>query len=248
LICITLVCNNRNFGYIYLEKILITGGAGFVGIHVIVVLQNAGYEVVVIDNFVNSSNKNIIKVEQITKKKIIFISGDLSSDPILEKVFSEHKIYAVIHLAGLRAVRESVEQPLKYYRNNLGITFSLLDAMQKHDVKKLIFSSSSTVYGNLNNIPFKPFTEDCPLSPISPYASAKMMIEKILTDVYNVDKTWNIAIVRYFNPIGAHESGLIGDRIDGPASSLLSHIAEVVTNRKEYVSVFGSLYSYNGCS
>lgn len=220
-------------------RVFVTGGAGYIASHTIVVLQNAGHEIVAADNFSNSSYDSILKIEKITGKKIAFYEGDIADKAFLYKVFSENKIDAVIHFAGLKAVGESCQIPLRYYRNNLGSTLSLLEIMEQYGVKKLVFSSSATVYGNPQKLPI---TEDMPLSTTNPYGSTKLMIENILRDVYAADKSWNIAILRYFNPVGAHESGLIGENPKGIPNNLMPYIAQVAVGKLAFLNVFGNDY------
>lgn len=222
-----------------LKKVLVTGGAGYIGTHTIVVLQKANIEVVAIDNFVNSNYDSIVKTEQITKKKIHFYEGDVSNKTLLEEIFIEHKIDAVIHFAGLKAVGESTQVPLKYYMNNLISTMNLLNVMEKYNIKRFIFSSSATVYGIPNRLPI---TEDFPLSATNPYGSTKLMIENILRDIYAADKTWHIALLRYFNPVGAHESGLIGENPNGVPNNLMPFVAQVAIGKLDYIRVFGNDY------
>ena len=184
-------------------KILVTGGAGYIGSHTCVELLNAGYEVVIIDNFVNSKPDALDKIKFITEKDFKFYEGDLADRSIVETIFNENKIDAVIHFAGLKAVGESVSMPLEYYHNNIISTLVLCETMKKYNVKKLVFSSSATVYGNPHAVPIK---EDFPTSTTNPYGSTKLMIENILQDLYLSDEEWSIALLRYFNPIGAHKS------------------------------------------
>ena len=219
--------------------ILVTGGTGFIGSHTCVELLNADYEVAVIDNFSNSKPEVINRIKKITGKDIKFYEGDLLDEVILEKIFTENKIEAVIHFAGLKAVGESVSIPLKYYHNNITGTLILCDVMKKHNVKNLVFSSSATVYGNPHTVPIK---EDFPLSTTNPYGSTKLMIENILRDLYVSDNDWSIALLRYFNPIGAHESGLIGEDPNGIPNNLVPYIAKVAQGSLECLSVFGDDY------
>lgn len=222
-----------------MKKILVTGGAGYIASHTNVVLLNAGYDIVAADNFINSNIDSIRNTEKITGKKIKFYEGDVCDKIFLEKVFSENDIYAVIHFAGLKAVGESCAFPLKYYENNLISTLSLLDVMEKHNVKRLVFSSSATVYG----VPEKlPLTEECALSSMNPYGATKLMIEDILRDVYAADKSWHFALLRYFNPVGAHESGLIGEDPKGIPNNLMPFVAKVAAGILPSVKVFGNDY------
>ena len=220
-------------------KILVTGGCGYIGSHTCVELLNNGYEIVVIDNFSNSKKDVVEKIKEITKKDFIFYEGDVCNPELLDKVFTENKIDAVIHFAGYKAVGESVAKPLKYYHNNLESTISLLEAMTKYNCKKIAFSSSATVYGKPEKLPIK---EDFPLSTTNPYGTTKLMIEDILRDVYKSDNTWSIAILRYFNPIGAHESGLIGENPNDIPNNLMPYIVKVATKELEVLSVFGNDY------
>ena len=220
-------------------KVLVTGGAGYIATHTDVCLLNAGHEVVAIDNFSNSSYESIENVERITGKKVIFYEGDVCDKKILEKIFSEHKIDAVIHFAGLKAVGESCEKPLLYYRNNLDSTLTLLETMVKYDVKRFVFSSSATVYGTPERLPLD---EDCRLSTTNPYGSTKLMIENILRDVYAADRSFHILLLRYFNPVGAHESGLIGEDPKGIPNNLMPYVAKVAHGELPYLNVFGNDY------
>ena len=227
-------------------KILVTGGTGYIGSHTCVELLNNGYEIVVIDNFSNSKKDVVEKIKEITKKDFIFYEGDVCDPDLLDKVFTENKIDAVIHFAGYKAVGESVAKPLKYYHNNLESTISLLEAMTKYNCKKIAFSSSATVYGKPEKLPIK---EDFPLSTTNPYGTTKLMIEDILRDVYKSDNTWSIAILRYFNPIGAHESGLIGENPNDIPNNLMPYIVKVATKELEVLSVFGNDYdTHDGTS
>ncbi len=220
--------------------ILCTGGAGYIGSHTCVELLNEGYDVVVLDNLSNSSEVALERVEKITSKKVKFYKADILDVDALEKVFSSEKIDAVIHFAGLKAVGESVEKPLEYYQNNITGTLNLCNVMRAHGVKNIIFSSSATVYGDPA---FIPITEDCPKgSPTNPYGWTKSMIEQILTDLHTSDPEWNVVILRYFNPIGAHESGLIGEDPKGIPNNLVPYIAQVAIGKREALGVFGNDY------
>lgn len=219
--------------------ILVTGGAGYIGSHTCVELLKAGYEVVVIDNFINSKPEAIEMIKYITKKEFKFYEEDLGNKSALEKIFEENNIEAVIHFAGLKAVGESVQKPLMYYHTNIMITLVLCEVMQKYQVKKLVFSSSATVYGSPETVPIK---EDFPTSTTNPYGSTKLMIENILQDIYAADPTWHIALLRYFNPIGAHESGLIGEDPNGIPNNLLPYVAKVAVGELNAVYVFGNDY------
>lgn len=220
-------------------KILVTGGAGFIASHTNVELLNAGYEVVVVDNLINSSRKSIDRVEELTGKKIIFYEEDLLNEKALDDIFDKEKIDSVIHFAALKAVGESCEIPLRYFDNNLTGTLNLLKVMEKHNVKSLVFSSSATVYGKPETVPIK---EDFPLSVSNPYGRTKLITEDMLRDIYKSDNEWNIAILRYFNPIGANESGRIGENPNGIPNNLLPYIAKVAAGQLECVNVFGDDY------
>lgn len=220
-------------------KILVTGGAGYIGSHTCVELLDAGYEVVIIDNFVNSKPDVLDKIRFITEKDFKFYEGDLADRNIVETIFDENKIHAVIHFAGLKAVGESVTMPLEYYHNNIMSTLVLCETMKKFNVKKLVFSSSATVYGNPHTVPIE---ENFPTSTTNPYGSTKLMIENILQDLYISDNEWSVALLRYFNPIGAHKSGLIGEDPNGIPNNLLPYVAKVAVGQLEHVNVFGSDY------
>ena len=220
--------------------ILVTGGAGYIGSHTVVELQNAGYDVVVIDNLYNASEKVIGRVEAITGKKVPFYKVDIRDREGLEEVFSKEKIDSCIHFAGLKAVGESVQKPWEYYENNIGGTLVLVDVMRKHGVKNIIFSSSATVYGDPAEIPI---TENCPKGQCTnPYGWTKSMLEQILTDIQKADPEWNVALLRYFNPIGAHESGTIGENPKGIPNNLMPYITQVAVGRRDHLSVFGNDY------
>ena len=220
-------------------SILVTGGTGYIGSHTCVELLNSGYDVIVIDNLSNSKKEVIDKIEKITSKKVKFYEGDCCSKEILEKIFKENDIDAVIHFAGFKAVGESVAKPLVYYRNNLDSTITLLEVMNKFNVKKLAFSSSATVYGKPHALPIK---EDFPLSTTNPYGSTKLIIEGILRDLYKSDNEWSIAILRYFNPIGAHSSGLIGENPNDIPNNLMPYIVKVANQELECLNIFGNDY------
>ena len=220
--------------------ILVTGGAGYIGSHTCVELLNAGYDVVVVDNLYNSSEKALQRVEQITGKKVKFYEVDLLDQPALKDVFDKETIESVIHFAGLKAVGESVHKPLEYYHNNITGTLILCDEMRKHGVKDIVFSSSATVYGDPAEIPI---TEHCPKGEITnPYGRTKGMLEQILTDLHTADDEWNVVLLRYFNPIGAHEGGLIGEDPKGIPNNLVPYIAQVAVGKLEYLNVFGNDY------
>ena len=220
--------------------ILVTGGAGYIGSHTCVELLNAGYEVVVADNLYNASEKALDRVEQITGKELTFYEVDLKDEEALRTVFENEKIDAVIHFAGYKAVGESVQKPLEYYENNLMSTINLCKVMRDYHCKNLIFSSSATVYGYQ---PVMPVTEEMPKQPASnPYGWTKWMIEEILKDLHTADPEWNIILLRYFNPIGAHESGLIGEDPKGIPNNLVPYVAQVAVGKREYVHVYGGDY------
>ena len=220
-------------------KILVTGGCGYIGSHTCVELLEGGYEIVVVDNFSNSKPEVIDKIKEITKKDFKFYEGNVCDKDLMNQIFNEEKIDAVIHFAGYKAVGESVKHPLMYYRNNIDSTLTLCEVMNSHNVKKLVFSSSATVYGKPKTLPIK---EDFPLSTTNPYGSTKLMIEGILKDLYISDNSWSIAILRYFNPIGAHESGLIGEDPNDIPNNLMPYIMKVATGELECLSVFGNDY------
>ena len=220
-------------------KILVTGGTGFIGSHTCVELLNSGYDVVIIDNLSNSKREVADYIEKITNKSVTFFEGDVCDKEILRKIFKENKIDAVIHFAGYKAVGESVLKPLMYYRNNILSTLSLLEVMNEFNVKKIAFSSSATVYGKPKSLPIK---EDFPLSTTNPYGTTKLIIEGILKDLYNSDKEWSIAILRYFNPIGAHKSGLIGENPNGIPNNLMPYIIKVATGELDCLGIFGNDY------
>ena len=222
-----------------MENILVTGGSGYIGSHTVVELLNKGYGVVVMDNLSNSSKESLRRVEKITGKKVKFYETDIRDQAGTEKIFQENKIDAVIHFAGLKAVGESCKIPLKYYDNNVGGTVALMQVMQKYNVKKMIFSSSATVYGTPERLPLD---EDCRLSTTNPYGSTKLMLEGILEDVYKSDNEWNIILLRYFNPVGAHESGLIGEDPKGIPNNLMPYVAQVASGKLQCINVFGDDY------
>lgn len=219
--------------------VLVTGGAGYIGSHTCVELLDAGYEIIVFDNFVNSKPEAIQRIKQITNKDFLFYQADLLDRAAMEQIFAENQIEAVVHFAGLKAVGESVEKPLLYYRNNVSGSIILFETMVKHKVKRIVFSSSATVYGNPASVPI---SEDFPLSTANPYGSTKLMIENILQDVYTSDPEWSIALLRYFNPIGAHKSGLIGEDPNGIPNNLMPYITRVAAGELEVLSVFGNDY------
>ena len=221
-------------------SILITGGAGFIGSHTCVELLNSGYEIAVLDSLVNSSPKSLEVVKEITGKQITFYQGDVADTQLLNKIFDENSITGCIHFAGLKAVGESVVKPLEYYRNNLMTTLNLLEVMGKHNVKNIIFSSSATVYGQAAEMPI---TEEAPKLPCTnPYGWTKSMIEQILMDLYSSDDTWNIILLRYFNPLGAHPSGLMGEDPNGIPNNLMPYITQVASGKLQELGIFGDDY------
>lgn len=220
-------------------SILVTGGAGFIGSHTVVELLKEGEDIVIVDNFVNSKPEVLDKIKEITKKDFKFYEVDLLDKEKLEKVFKENNIEAVIHFAGLKAVGESVEKPLEYYHNNITGTLILLELMKKYDCTKIIFSSSATVYGTPKEVPIK---EDFPLSTTNPYGSTKLMIEQILQDVCIADKDFCAILLRYFNPIGAHKCGLIGEEPNGIPNNLMPYINQVALGKLDHLNVFGNDY------
>lgn len=220
-------------------KLLLTGGAGFIGSHTCVELLNKDIEVVVVDNLSNSSKVSLERVKEITDQMVTFYEGDIRDDLFMNKVFENENIDGVIHFAGLKAVGESNEIPLKYYDNNINGTITLLKTMQKFNCHNLIFSSSATVYGTPEKLPI---TEDFPLSVTNPYGRTKLMIEEILKDFYKANSNWNIVLLRYFNPVGAHPSGLIGENPNGIPNNLLPYITQVAIGKLEKLRVFGDDY------
>jgi len=221
-------------------KILVTGGCGFIGSHTVVELLDSNYDVVIIDNFSNSKPDVIDKIKKITNKDFVFYQGDVCDKVILEKIFSENKIEAVIHFAGYKAVGESVKKPLMYYRNNIDSTLALCEVMNNYGVKNIVFSSSATVYGNPESLPIVETFETGKTT--NPYGETKVMIERILNDLYVSDNSWNIALLRYFNPIGAHKSGLIGENPNDIPNNLMPYIVKVATGELEKLSIFGNDY------
>lgn len=221
-------------------NVLVTGGAGYIGTHTSVELLNAGHNVVCVDNLVNSKKEAVNRVEKITGKKVKFYEGDIRDRKILDKILEENKIDSVINFAGLKAVGESCAKPLEYYENNIEGLLVLMFAMRDHGVKNLVFSSSATVYGKPKSVPIK---EDFPLSTSNPYGSTKLFIEYMLKDVYKADPSFNIAILRYFNPVGAHESGLIGEDPKGIPNNLCPYITQVAVGKRKELGVFGNDYN-----
>jgi len=220
--------------------ILVAGGAGYIGSHTVVELQNEGYDVVVVDNLSNSSKKSLERVAKITGKEVTFYEADILDTDALNKIFDTEKIEAVIHFAGLKAVGESVKKPWEYYENNIAGTLSLVDVMRKHDVKNIIFSSSATVYGDPAQIPI---TEECPKGQCTnPYGWTKSMLEQVLSDIQKADPEWNVILLRYFNPIGAHKSGTIGENPNGIPNNLMPYITQVAVGKLKELGVFGNDY------
>lgn len=220
-------------------KVLVTGGAGYIGSHTCVELLNAGHEVVIIDNFVNSKPEALDSIRKITGKDFAFVEADLRDRAAVKALFDAHPVDAVIHFAGLKAVGESVQKPLEYYDNNLGGFFVLAEEMRDHGVKKFVFSSSATVYGMNNPVPFR---EEMPTSATNPYGYTKVMIEQMLKDIAVADPEWSIVMLRYFNPIGAHPSGLIGEDPNGIPNNLLPYVAQVAAGKLKELTVFGNDY------
>ena len=220
--------------------VLVTGGAGFIGSHTVVELQNAGYEVVVVDNLCNSSPKSLERVQEITGKAVKFYEADILDAEALDKMFTENEIDSVIHFAGLKAVGESVQKPWEYYNNNITGSLVLFDVMKKHGVKNIIFSSSATVYGTPAQIPV---TETCPKGEITnPYGQTKSMLEQMLMDIQKADPQWNVILLRYFNPIGAHKSGRIGENPNGIPNNLMPYVTQVAVGKLKCLGVFGDDY------
>ncbi len=219
--------------------VLVTGGAGYIGSHTTLLLLESGYEVIVFDSFCNASPESIRRVEKLTGKNVNLIEGDIRKRDDLKKVFSVHKVDAVIHFAGLKAVGESVEQPLRYYENNVCGTVQLCEVMAEHGCKSIVFSSSATVYGDPHTTPIK---EDFPLYATNPYGRSKLMVEEMLRDVYVSDSEWKVVLLRYFNPVGAHESGQIGEDPSGIPNNLMPFIAQTAVGKREKLSIFGDDY------
>lgn len=222
-------------------KLLVTGGAGYIGSHTVVELLDAGHDVIVLDNLCNSSAASLARIEKITGKSLTFVEGDVRDAALLRSVFGTYALDGVVHFAGLKAVGESVKQPLRYYDNNVNGTLSLLQEMEQAGVRRIVFSSSATVYGEPSNMPI---AETCPVgSPTNPYGSSKLMVERMLQDLAKSDPAWSLAILRYFNPIGAHESGMIGEDPHGIPNNLLPFITQVAVGKLERLSIFGSDYA-----
>lgn len=221
-------------------NILVPGGAGYIGSHTVIELLNAGYDVIVVDNLSNSKEEAVRRVEQIAGKKVTFYKADVLDKKKMRKIFKKHKIDAVINFAGYKAVGESVQKPIEYYHNNIGGMIALIEVMKEFGCKNLVFSSSATVYGDPHTVPI---TEDFPLSTTNPYGSTKLFIEYILKDLYKSDNSFNIAILRYFNPVGAHESGMIGEDPNGIPNNLSPYITQVAIGKRPYLNVFGNDYN-----
>lgn len=221
-------------------NILLTGGAGYIGSHTAIELDRAGHSIVIVDNLVNSKPEAVRRVEKIIGKQVPFIKADVRDREAMDRVFTDHKIDAVIHFAGLKAVGESVAKPLEYYENNMNATFVLLDTMRRHGCKNIIFSSSATVYGDPAQIPI---TEECPKGHCTnPYGQTKSMLEEVLIDVQKADPEWNVVLLRYFNPIGAHKSGLIGENPNGIPNNLMPYITQTAIGIRKELGVFGNDY------
>jgi UDP-glucose 4-epimerase len=223
-----------------LKTILLTGGAGYIGSHTCILLLQAGYNVVIIDNLCNSDISVLERIEKLAGgRKPEFVQADIRDEDALDKLFNKYNIYAVIHFAGLKAVGESVEKPLLYYRNNVEGSLCLFEQMNKHNVKRIVFSSSATVYGDPASLPI---TEDFPLSATNPYGQNKLMVENILKDISHADKDWHVILLRYFNPVGAHKSGLIGEDPNGIPNNLMPYVAQVAVGKLPHMNVFGDDY------
>lgn len=223
-----------------MKSILVTGGTGYIGSHTVLQLLEQNYEVVVVDNFSNSSRESLTRVAKITGKHPVILEGDIRDSDFLDRVFKQHNIDAVIHFAGLKAVGESVEQPLMYYENNVFGSVNLCQVMQNNGVKNIVFSSSATVYGDPTELPLH---ENLPTgTPTNPYGQSKLMVELILQDLYKADNDWNIVLLRYFNPVGAHPSGMIGEDPNGIPNNLMPFITQVATGKREFLSIFGDDY------
>lgn len=221
-------------------RILVTGGAGFIGSHTCVELLEAGYDVIIMDNLYNASPKAVERIEKITGKQVTFVNADMTDRAAMNELFDREQIDAVIHFAGYKAVGESVRKPIEYYTNNINGTLILTDVMRAHNVKKIIFSSSATVYGDPA---FVPITEECPKGTCTnPYGWTKWMLEQILTDIHTADPEWQVILLRYFNPIGAHKSGLLGEDPKGIPNNLLPYVAQVAIGKLEKLGVFGNDY------
>lgn len=219
--------------------VLVTGGAGYIGSHTCLELLESGHQVTVVDNLSNSSEESLRRVETLTGKSLSFVEGDLLDEGVLERLFASNDFHAVIHFAGLKAVGESVEMPVAYYRNNLTGTLNLIHAMDRAGVKNIVFSSSATVYGDPETVPID---EGFPRSATNPYGRSKLIIEEMLEDLIVADSSWRVLLLRYFNPVGAHESGLIGEDPNGIPNNLMPYIAQVAVGKLERLSVFGDDY------
>ncbi len=223
-----------------MKIILLTGGAGYIGSHTCILLLQAGYNVVIVDNLCNSDISVLERIEKLADgRKPEFVQADIRDEAALDKLFNKYNIYAVIHFAGLKAVGESVEKPLLYYRNNVEGSLCLFEQMNKHNVKRIVFSSSATVYGDPASLPI---TEDFPLSATNPYGQNKLMVENILQDISHADKDWHVILLRYFNPVGAHKSGLIGEDPNGIPNNLMPYVAQVAVGKLPHMNVFGDDY------
>ena len=220
-------------------NVLVTGGAGYIGSHTTIELLNAGHEVIVVDDLSNSCEESLKRVEKITRRKLNFHKMNVLDRDALSETFDTYKIDSVIHFAAMKAVGESVAQPLRYYWNNVAGTLALCETMQKYNVKNIVFSSSATVYGDPHTVPIK---EDFPLSTTNPYGSTKLIMENVLRDLYVADSSWNVALLRYFNPVGAHASGMIGEDPNGIPNNLVPYISQVAVGKRDKLSVFGNDY------
>lgn len=223
-----------------MATVLVTGGAGYIGSHTVLLLLEAGHRVVVVDNFSNSSAESLRRVEALAGKSVALVEGDIRDGGLMEQVLRDHQVEAVVHFAGLKAVGESVAQPLRYYDCNVVGTIRLLEAMEKTGVRRLVFSSSATVYGDPATVPIR---EDFPLSATNPYGATKLHIEDMLRDLYRAEPSWGLALLRYFNPVGAHESGRIGEDPNGEPNNLMPYIAQVAVGKREKLRVFGGDYN-----
>lgn len=223
-----------------MKTILVTGGAGYIGSHTVLQLLESEYNVVVLDNLSNSSEESLRRVTALTGKPVTFIEGDICDGPKLDSIFTDYDITAVIHFAGLKAVGESVQKPLEYYENNVYGSVNLCQAMQRNNVKNIVFSSSATVYGDPVSLPLREDTATG--QPTNPYGMSKLMVEHVLTDLYNSDESWNIVLLRYFNPVGAHPSGQIGEDPNGIPNNLMPYISQVASGKLQQLAVFGDDY------
>ena len=219
--------------------VLVTGGAGYIGSHTCVQLLEAGYDIVVLDNLCNSKIEAVRRIKELTGKDFVFVQGDIRDSDLLDDIFSKYDIDSVVHFAGLKAVGESVSVPLRYYRNNVTGSILLFESMQRNGVKNIVFSSSATVYGMAEKMPLR---EDAPLGAVNPYGRTKLMIEDILRDIYSADNSWNIILLRYFNPVGAHPSGRIGEDPNGIPNNLMPFISQVAVGKLKELNVFGNDY------